>query len=162
MALVCSCSLSRIPREGARKVPSRAFLFPLPSHEPPSFEPGSWHISPKSVPLGYRDTRRQVKPWVDGKSFCALPNDFFAVSEQCGHHVRERASQTHQVKLSLCKITTRHGNDPHSVLTKEPQFDTHPSGPILVSFSDAGKKEKAKQSSVAAIRRGRPLATPRA
>ena len=68
---------------------------------------------------------------MNDKSPSELPNEFFAVSEQRRHHV---TSQMHQVKLSLRKITTRHGNDTHSALTKEPQFDTRPSGPILVSF----------------------------
>ena len=51
----------------------------------------------------------------------------------------------HQVKLSLSKITTRHGNNTHSAITKEPQFDTRPSGPILVTFFDSGKRAKQKQ-----------------
>ena len=36
-----------------------------------------------SVPLGYRDTKRQVKAWVDGKSFNALPNEFLQFLSEC-------------------------------------------------------------------------------
>ena len=85
-------SLSRIPREGARQVPSRGFLppvlvllsaFGLVSREAPSFEPTSRHISPKSVPLGYHDMKRWVKARVNNKSPSELPNNnFFAVPEQ--------------------------------------------------------------------------------
>ena len=40
------------------------------------------------MPLGYDDTKCQVKAWVDGKSSSAPPNEFFAVSEQT-HSSRE-------------------------------------------------------------------------
>ena len=52
-------SLSRIPREGARQVPSRGFLppvlvllsaFGMLSREAPLFEPTSRHISPIRAP----------------------------------------------------------------------------------------------------------------
>ena len=66
----------------------------------------------------------------------------------------------HQVKLSFSKMTTWHGNNMHSAITKEPQFDTRPSGPILVS-SLMQEKEQNKNN-VAAIDGGRHLEVSRA
>ena len=101
--------------------------------------------------------KRWVKARVNDKSPSELPNEFYAVPEQPlrqDEHKETSASRRgscpEHARLSyLCtKQTTRHGNNKHSVMIKEPQFDTRPSGPILVSFLMQERKEEQNKSNV--------------
>ena len=127
------------------------------------------------MPLGYRDMKRWVKARVNDKSPSELPNKFSADLEQLlsqdkyketsarEEEAASRGSPEHG-KLSYLwtKQTTQLGNNKHSTIIKEPQFDTRPSGPILVSFLMQERKEEQNKSSVAAIHGDRPPATSQA
>ena len=108
---------------------------------------------------------------MNDKSPSELPNEFSAVLEQLQSQdehketsaSRSRGSPEHAKLSYLCtKQMTQHGNNKHSAIIKEPQFDTCPSGPILVSFFMQERKEEQNKSSVAAIHGDRPPATSQA
>ena len=77
--------------------------------------------------------------------------------------MKKRLPQMRQAKISPHEITTQHRNNKHSVMTEESQFDTRPSGPMLVSFrcrKEKGNITKAVLAPAAADG-GRALATSR-
>ena len=145
-----------------RQVPSRDFpsLCLLASHPCLSLEAGATLLNP--CPSGTVTESAKSRFGLMAKPSSAPPNKFLQFLSKCRYLVKEGASQTRQVRLSLRKITTWHGNNTHVALTKNHSSIHAPLGPYWFHFLMQEKKEKAKQSGVSATRGGRPLATPRA